>query len=498
MLGLYEKDSDLDEPRLSRVGEIYDAKVEGKLGDLVKECQLTGELGRHKIFSALDDGFGAVCVVGLGKEGVGFCEIENLELGMENVRVAAGVGSKKLSDHGCNRIFVEPMDYPEQAAEGSALAIWRYQENKHKDSRKDVPKLELYECNEVDAWTRGLFKGDAQNLARTLTDAPANQLTPTAFAQTAVDALCPCGVNVDVRNQEWIESQCLNTFLSVAKGTCEPPIYLEINYAGDDKGDKPVLLTAPGITFNSGGLCLKNRFNMDSFRAAMAGGAAVVAAIRAAAALSLPLNIVGIIPLCENMPSGMAFKPGDVVCSMDGRSVMVHDTAKVGRLVMADILLHSLQTIKPKLIIDVATISGAMDKSLGQAATGVFTNSLNIWQQLKRASAISGDRVWLLPLWNFYSNEIKHYHSVDLSNEGRGSAHACLAAAFLKEFIPCTDWLHFDITATGTVNKTDNFPYLEQGRMSGRPVRTIIQLLNQLACPEEQKKKQPTKQISAV
>lgn len=324
MLGLYERNSDIDEPRLSKAGEVYDARAEGRLLHLVRECQLTGELGRSKTFSALDNDFGAVCVVGLGKECTGYSELENLEEGMENVRIAAGIASKKLRKHGCEKIYVDAMEYPEQAAEGSALAIWRYQENKMKDSRKVVPKLELYESCEVDSWTRGLFKGDAQNLARTLTDAPANQLTPTAFAQAAVDALCACGVNVDVRNQDWIESQSLNTFLAVAKGTCEPPIYLEINYIGEDKGDKPVLLTAPGITFNSGGLHLNSKYHLENFRACMAGGAAVVAAIRAAAALALPINITGIIPLCENMPSGMAFKPGDVVCSMDGRAIMIH------------------------------------------------------------------------------------------------------------------------------------------------------------------------------
>lgn len=314
----------MDEPRLSRAGEFYDTKTEGRLQDLIRDCQLTGELGRYKLFSALENEFSTVCVVGLGKEGAGYSELENLEEGLENARIAAGVGSRKLSDHGCTQIFVDSMDYPESAAEGSALAIWRYQENKSKANRKLIPKLELYESAETDSWTRGLFKGNAQNLARTLTDAPANQLTPTSFAQATVDALCSCGVNVEIKNQDWIESQGLNTFLAVAKGTCEPPVYVEISYTGDDKSDKPVLLAAPGITFNSGGLNLNSKDQLEKYRACMAGGAAIVAAIRAAAALSLPINIVGVIPLCENMPSGMAFKPGDVVCAMNGRSIMVH------------------------------------------------------------------------------------------------------------------------------------------------------------------------------
>lgn len=184
-----------------------------------------------------------------------------------------------------------------------------------------MPKLEAYECPEIDAWTRGLFKADAQNLARTLTDAPANQLTPSAFAQTAVDALCPCGVNVEIRNQDFIEQANLKTFLNVAKGSCEPPVLLEINYAGTDKCDGPIVLIGAGLTYNNGGLARRRCDQLSQNRAEMSGAAAVVAAIRAAAALALPLNIVGIVPLCENMASGMALKPGDVIQCSNGESI---------------------------------------------------------------------------------------------------------------------------------------------------------------------------------
>lgn len=326
MIGLYQKELETDDPRLTTAGEIFDSKCDGKLMEMIRDCKLTGELGKFKTFSSLIKEYGSVCVVGIGQEGKGYSKAEQLEAGLENVRIASGVGARKLRNHGCERIFVDPMEHAEQAAEGSALAIWRYQENKEKNKRLIVPKLELYESPEIDAWTRGLFKADAQNLARTLTDAPANQLTPTTFAQAAVDALCPCGVNVEVRNLEWIEANNLCTFLAVAKSSCEPPVCLEINYCGDDKGGQPILLTGTGITFNSGGLCLSECDVLTNQKAAMAGGAVIVAVIRAAAALSLPLNIVGFIPMCENMPSGMAFKPGDVVTSIDGKTICIEVT----------------------------------------------------------------------------------------------------------------------------------------------------------------------------
>lgn len=324
------------------------------------------------------------------------------------------------------------MEYPEQVAEGSALSIWRYQENKMKRDRLSVPKLELFDSAEEDAWTRGLFKADAQNLARTLADAPANQLTPTAFAQTAVDALCPCGVNVEVRNLDWIEQQNMGTYLAVAKSSCEQPIFLEINYCGDEKDDKPILLAGTGITFNSGGLGLKPCEMMSDFRSSMAGGAVVVSVIRAAAALSLPINITGVIPLCENMPSGMAFKPGDVVTALNGKTIAIHDTNSVHRLCLADTLIYAQNTYHPRLVIDISSLTGQVIHSLGGGATAAFSNSDFIWKQIRKAGVLSGDRVWRLPLWRYFSDKVRSYSSVDISNKGHGKGQPCLGAAFLK------------------------------------------------------------------
>ncbi|XP_063706195.1 cytosol aminopeptidase-like [Culicoides brevitarsis] len=488
VVGIYQKELETEDPHLTPCAEIFNTKNDGKLLDLVRECRLTGELGKFKTFTAVDRDFGSVCVVGLGKQGAGYCEIEALEEGRENVRIAAGIGARQLRDFGCKTIYIDPMEYPEHAAEGSALAIWRYQEHKAPEKRGNIPKLELYESPDTDSWIRGLFKADAQNLARTLCEAPANQLTPTAFAQAAVDALCPCGVCVEVRNQEWIEAQKLNTFLTVAKSSCEPPLFLEINYNGDERGGAPIVLIGPGITFNSGGLCLTSPDEIAEQKAAMSGGASVVATIRAAAALSLPLNIVGVIPMCENMPSGMAYKPGDVITAQDGKTICIEDSSYAARTMLADIFLHCQTNYKPKMIIDVSVMSNDIAKTLGQAATGVFCSSEYLWEQVQKAGAVTGDRVWRLPLWNFFSREVKDYSHVDLCNKGTGQGQACMGAAFLREFVPCIDWMHFDVSATGLKKKTCNLRYLENGLMTGRPTRTIIQLLHQLACPDERLK----------
>lgn len=350
----------------------------------------------------------------------------------ENARIAAGIGARRLRDEGCTTIQLDPMEYPEQAAEGSSLAVWRYQENKSKKDRLSVPKLELFDSDEQDAWTRGLFKADAQNLARTLSDAPANQLTPLSFAQMALDVLCPCGIGVEARNIDWIESQKMGTFLAVAKSSCEQPMFLEINYCGDEKDDKPILLAGTGITFNSGGLCLKDCKDMSDFRGSMAGAAIVVAVIRAAASLSLPINITGVIPLCENMPSGMAFKPGDVLTTVNGRTIAVYDTNNVHRLCLSDTLMYGQKIYRPRLVVDVASVTAEIRDALGGGATAVFSNSDFIWKQIRKAGVISGDRVWRLPLWDYFTDKVRSYSNVDISNKGHGKGQPCLGAAFIK------------------------------------------------------------------
>ncbi|XP_055597753.1 cytosol aminopeptidase-like [Uranotaenia lowii] len=488
VLGLYEQEVETDEPRLSPVAAHFDAKTEGQLSNLIKESNLKGKTGSVKVFNNIDPDYGSVAVAGLGLEGVGFHELEQFDEGFENVRIAAGIGSMCLQRNGCTKISVDPMQAAEQAAEGAGLGTWKYQANKIKSHRKPIPKLELYDSPDGDAWTRGLFKADAQNLARSLSDGPGNQITPTAFAQAAVDALCPCGVNTEVRNLDWIEAKGLGTFLAVAKSSCEPPVFLEISYCGEHDSGRPIMLVGTGLTFNSGGLCLKEPHGMSKQRAAMAGAATVVATIRAAAALSLPVNLVGLIPLCENMPSGMAFKPGDVITTLNGRTVCVHDTNNAGRLLMADTFLYGQSTFKPKVVVDVSTMTRGVTHALGGAASGVFSNSDFLWKQMQKAGAISGDRVWRLPLWKYFSHKVTNYTNVDMSNTGHGKGSACLGAAFLKEFVPCVDWIHLDIAGVGMLKRGVGIPYLVQDRMTGRPTRTLIQFLYQMACPDEQRK----------
>ncbi|XP_017018345.1 cytosol aminopeptidase [Drosophila kikkawai] len=484
VLGLYQKEGDND-PKLTPTGQKIDDKLKGKLANLICETKLSGHLGRGKIFNNIDPEFRSVAVVGVGLEGIGFNELEMLDEGMEFVRVAAGVGARSLQKIGCTDIFVDGMDYAEQAAEGTGLALWRYVDKGSKKKQPKVPTMNLYDSPDMESWTRGLFKAEAQNLARRLSDTPANCMTPTLFAQATVDALCPCGITVEVRTMDWIESQRLTSFLMIAKGSCEPPVLLEMTYCGTNPEDKPILFLGKGITFNSGGINLRSCKGMNEYRASMSGAAACVAMMRCAAALSLPINISCIIPLCENMPSGMSCKPGDVVTLLNGKTMAIRDLDKASVVVLADPMIYGQFTYKPRLVVDVATVGTGVKKAFGGGATGIFSNSHYIWKQFQSAGALTGDRVWRLPLWRYYKKQVTDNISYDVSNNGRGLANSCLAAAVLHELVPCVDWAHLDTRGTGLQTKYGLIPYLPSNTMTGRPTRTLVQFLYQMACPAD-------------
>ncbi|KAL3276250.1 hypothetical protein HHI36_020966 [Cryptolaemus montrouzieri] len=484
VLGVY--DGDCDQPVFTKAAQKFNDHIGGKLYDLVKASgpDLINE-GNAKIFTNLCNDFWVVSIAGLGKMKRGYDEIEAIDEGLEAVRVASAIGSLKAKRNGATRIFVEGMGYPEQAAEGATLALWRYQENKSREHWKPIPTVEMYDECDTDCFQRGLFKAESQNFARRLCDTPANQMTPLHFAQETVNELCPCGIKVLVHDKHWIENARMNAFLTVARGSCEPPVFLEISYCGGPTDQKPILLVGKGVTFDSGGLCLKSCDYLERFRADMTGAAAIVATIRAAAALSLPINLEACIPLCENMPSGMAMKCGDVVTALNGKTIMISNTAHEGRVILADALCYGQQIHNPRLVIDVASLTTGIRASLGSAACGVFCNSQTMWSQVRKAGVITGDRVWRMPLWKFFTKRVTRYKTHDVNNMGTGHGAPCLAAAFLQEFIECVDWIHFDTGGVGFKSEHKFYPYLYKGRMTGRPTRTLIQLLYQLACPSE-------------
>jgi len=370
-------------------------------------------------------------------------------------------------------IQVDSCGDDEAAGEGASLANWKY--DRFKADKKPRPALlPLEPAAASPGWTSGIRLGNAQNFARELAEAPANFLTPTQFVEEAARGLAGLNVSLESRDQAWAESMGMGAFLSVARGSYEPPKFLEIRYNGGPKDMKPMVLVGKGVTFDTGGISIKPASKMDKMRADMGGAAAVTAALKAVAEAELAVNLVVLVPLTENMPGGRATKPGDVVRAMNGKTIQVDNTDAEGRLILADALCYADQ-FDPRMVLDVATLTGAISVALGTAATGVFSTSSEAYARLAEAGQLTGDRVWRMPLWQHYTDKMKKSPLADLNNvsssPGGGS---CTAAAFLREFTKCPTWLHLDMA--GVMESEGEVSYLSSG-MSGRPTRTLVKFI---------------------
>lgn len=479
VLGVFEKEGEKS-LHLTEAAAEFDQSLSGKLSELLEISGPGLTKGKSRIFYGIHKDFPCVAVVGLGKHKAGVCNAENWDISKENIREAVSAGCRLLQDLEVNHVEVDGCGNAQSAAEGAVLGLFHYDQLKSKKKTKVTAQL----CGSVDTegWEKGVLYAEGQNLARLLMEAPANHITPTAFANTIEEKLAPYSdrVAINKRSQAWIHEQEMGAFLSVSKGSEEPPVFLELHYNGSpDSKQPPLLLVGKGITFDSGGISLKPSPSMDAMRADMGGAATVCASIVTAAALKLPVNIIGLAPLCENMPSGKATKPGDVVIAKNGKTIQVDNTDAEGRLILADALCYG-HTFNPRAIVNVATLTGAMDVALGSAATGVFTNSDWLWEQLHKASVVTGDRVWRMPLFQHYTRQVTDSQLADLNNIGKysRSGGACTAAAFLREFVTAPHWAHLDIA--GVMSNKDEIPYLRKG-MSGRPTRTLVEFAAGLA-----------------
>lgn len=301
-------------------------------------------------------------------------------------------------------IHVDDLGSAKSAAEGAALAAYKYQEFRASDKKTPEPKLYLApSANNESDWKLGKILAENQNWARTLANTPANHMTPNKFAENVLKNISK-SVKVEAHDKTWIENQKMGSFLSVARGSIEPPVLLELTYNGGGASG-PIVLVGKGITFDSGGISIKPSAKMDEMRADMSGGAIVVAVINALAESGAKVNIKGIVALTENLPSGSATKPGDVVTARNGKTIAIDNTDAEGRLVLADALDYAAD-FKPKWILDMATLTGAMGIALGDCLTGAYSNNDQLYNQLEKAGSESGDRVWRMPLLKHFSKQM--------------------------------------------------------------------------------------------
>jgi leucyl aminopeptidase len=322
------------------------------------------------------------------------------------------------------------------------------------------------------AIARGRLLGECSNLARDLANEPGNTLTPREFAHRAAVLASDAGVQVEVLDEQRIERLGMGLLLGVARGSSEPPRLLVLKHDPPDAVAGPVLgLVGKGITFDTGGISIKPADGMERMKDDMAGGAAVVCAMRAIALSNAPMRVIGIVPTTENMPGGRAVKPGDVLRSASGKTVEVINTDAEGRLVLGDGLWYARELGATHLV-DVATLTGACVVALGKLTSGLFGTPQRWVEQVRRVAAAAGDRVWPMPLVDEYRDQLKS-EIADFTNTGGRPGGSITAALFLKEFTGNLPWVHLDIAGTAWAEEAR--PYLPKGP-SGVAVRTLAQL----------------------
>ncbi len=307
------------------------------------------------------------------------------------------------------------------------------------------------------------------NLCKDLGNSPANICTPMYLAATAEKIATELGVSAKIMGKEEIKQLGMNAFLAVAQGSTTDAQLIELSYQGAAvTNEKPIVLVGKGITFDSGGISLKPGAGMDEMKYDMCGAASVIGTFVAAVKLKLPINLVVIVPTCENMPAGNALKPGDIVKSMNGLSIEVLNTDAEGRLILCDALSYA-ERFQPAAVIDVATLTGACIIALGHVAQGVLGNNQNLIDQLMKAAQNINDKTWQLPLFEEYKEQLKS-NFADLQNIGGRPAGTITAAAFLSYFTENYPWAHLDIAGTAWQSGSNK-------GATGRPVPLLLQYL---------------------
>jgi leucyl aminopeptidase len=370
-------------------------------------------------------------------------------------------------------------------AEGAVLAGYRLDEfrsEKRDDGSVGAVSLLIERGGDLRGARAGARRGaalaESQNVARRLSDMPPNELAPADLARESRAVAREVGLKVKVLDEKALARLDMGAILAVGAGSAHPPRLIVLEHRPKSKkadGQPPFVIVGKGITFDSGGISIKPSAGMDEMKHDMSGAAAVVGTLRACAALDLPYPVVGVIGAAENMPSGTAYRPGDVVRAMSGKMIEVLNTDAEGRVVLADALHYARTEFEPCAIVNLATLTGATMVALGRWATGVFGNHPGLIEQIRSAGETTAERMWPMPLLDEHKEEIRS-QIADIKNTGGRQAGASTAAAFLWNFVGDTPWAHLDIAGTGWVSATH--PYQRRGA-TGVGVRMLLELLRE-------------------
>ncbi len=476
VVALYE-----DDEKLEGTARDVDAACEGLIGSFMASGIFKGKL--YETATVTTRGViapGVVIVLGLGKKS---------DFNRDKLRGAFSKAAQKIRELNLET-FAASIDtryadlslevIARTVVEGVLLGLYEFNPFKtvNRDEIKTVSEFVIMEPKTATVKKIRLAADKGEKITRAvyytrdLVATPSNEMTPSILGQRAREMARKRNIKVTVINDATMKKQGMNALLGVARGSHEAPKLIIMEYYGAGKSERPIVLVGKGITFDSGGISIKPAAGMEDMKDDMAGGATVIGILAAAADLQLPVNIVGVVPATENLPGGSAYKPGDVLKSMSGKTVEVISTDAEGRLILIDAFTYA-ERYKPVAMIDLATLTGACVIALGDLIVGMMGNDDDLKNKIRQASESTGEKVWELPLPEEYEELIKS-DVADYKNVGGRSAGAITAGIFLSKFVGDYPWVHLDIAGPALLSK--GRPYIPKGA-SGIGVRLIVELL---------------------
>jgi leucyl aminopeptidase len=473
VIGVFEGDQDFPHSK------DLDPSVSSSIRETLENKEFRGIFGSSIVVYTLGKGsIKKIILLGLGKRE---------KFTNESARICAGKATRKAQELGIKEFSMLQFSnlddgLVEAMTEGIALALYSF--DKYKETKEPASKIEevtiLINSDSLrfqSVVEKANILVEAVNFARDIGNLPPNDCPPAHLASIAVSLAQDYGIKARIMDRYELENMGMGGIVAVGKGSNNPPKLIVLEYTGaNDAQQKPYLLVGKAVTFDTGGISIKPSEKMDEMKFDKCGGCTVLAIIRAIASMKLAVNVVGIVPSVENMPSATSYRPGDIIRMYNGKSVEVLNTDAEGRMILADAIAYGIATYGPKAVIDLATLTGAAIIALGANVAALIGNNKQLVDRLRKLSDKMGEKMWELPLYDEYHEQIRS-HYADIKNIGGRPGGAITAAAFLSNFVNDVPWVHIDIAGTAwTQEGTHEKSYNHRGA-TGFGVRTLVKLM---------------------
>jgi leucyl aminopeptidase len=473
VIGVFEDDQDFPHSK------DLDSSVSSSIRETLENKEFRGIFGSSIVVYTLGKGpMKKIMLLGLGKRE---------KFTDESARICAGKATRKAQELGIKEFSMLQFSnlddgLVEAMTEGTALALYSF--DKYKEAKEPTSKIEevtiLINSDSLrfqSVVEKANILVEAVNFARDIGNLPPNDCPPAHLASIAVSLAQDYGIKARIMDRYELENMGMGGIVAVGKGSNNPPKLIVLEYTGsNDPQQKPYLLVGKAVTFDTGGISIKPSEKMDEMKFDKCGGCTVLAIIRAIASLKSAVNVVGIVPSVENMPSATSYRPGDIIRMYNGKSVEVLNTDAEGRMILADAIAYGIATYGPKAVIDLATLTGAAIIALGANVAALIGNNKQLVDRIRKLSDKMGEKMWELPLYDEYHEQIRSPYA-DIKNIGGRPGGAITAAAFLSNFVNDAPWVHIDIAGTAwTQEGTHEKSYNHRGA-TGFGVRTLVKLL---------------------